>query len=141
MAPADIERVQKLTASCEWTWIVGNHDPEPPKKLGGVAAETLKVGPLVLRHEPLPAPATGEIAGHLHPCGVVRVRGRRVRRRCFITDGTRVVLPAFGAYTGGLNVLDPAFAGLLPGRDFRAWMLSGDSVVPVSGRRLSPDAS
>ena len=60
-------------------------------------------------------------------------------RRCFVSDTTRAILPAFGAYAGGLNVLDRAYAGLLPGRDFHAWMMGRDAVVPVSAARLEGD--
>ena len=83
-------------------------------------------------------PATGEIAGHLHPCGVVRQRGRRLRRRCFASDGTRLVMPAFGAYTGGLNVLDRAFGPVFDGR-FNAWLMGDAQVYPMPAARLVPD--
>lgn len=136
MAEGDIERIRALTAAHAWTWVVGNHDPEPPADLGGTVTDTVEVGPLLLRHEPRPAPATGEIAGHLHPAASVIVRGRHLRRRCFVTDGTRLVMPAFGAYTGGLDVLSEPFGGLFDGRSFEAWMIGRDRVYPVSGRRL-----
>jgi hypothetical protein len=138
IAPGDAARLRNLTLSADWIWIAGNHDPLPDG-FGGTIAEEVRLGPLTFRHEPAPAPATGEIAGHLHPCAVVRVRGRRLRRRCFAADGTRIVLPAFGAYTGGLNVCDPAYAELFAGRAFHAWMMGKDQVVPVAARRLLPD--
>ena len=139
MAKSDADRLIALTAACDWIWIEGNHDPVPPRRFGGSVQGEMTVGPLTFRHEPRPAPSTGEIAGHLHPCAAVRVRGRRLRRRCFVSDTTRAILPAFGAYAGGLNVLDRAYAGLLPGRDFHAWMMGRDAVVPVSATRLEGD--
>ncbi len=118
-----------------WTWIAGNHDPAPPGDLGGEIAETAAVGPLLFRHEPQARPVPGEIAGHLHPAATVVVRGRGLRRRCFAADGTRLVMPAFGAYAGGLDVRDPAIAGLFAGR-FHAWMLGEGTAHPVSSVRL-----
>jgi len=94
--------------SADWIWIAGNHDPAPPCWLGGRICEEIAIGGLVFRHEPLPAPAAGEIAGHLHPCKHVVRRGRTIRRRCFASDGSRLVMPAFGAYAGGLDVRDRA---------------------------------
>jgi len=136
MNDGDLDRIRALMAAHAWTWIVGNHDPEPPADLGGEVAETLEIGPLLLRHEPRPAPATGEIAGHLHPAASVIVRGRHLRRRCFVSDGTRLIMPAFGVFTGGLDVLSGPFASLFDGRRFNAWMIGRDRVYPVAGRRL-----
>ncbi len=98
-------------------WIVGNHDVEvfgatSRPTLAGEVAEEIALGPLMLRHEPAPGPTPGELAGHLHPCVKVVRSGRSVRRRAFLTDGQRMILPPFGAYTGGLNVRDCAFKGL-----------------------------
>ena len=139
MAAEDAAHLARLTRSCDWIWIAGNHDPAPPREFGGEIMEEFHLGPLTFRHEPQSAPAAGEIAGHLHPCAAVRVRGRRLRRRCYASDGTRMVLPAFGAYAGGLNVLDRAFDDLLPGLDFHAWMMGGRTVVLVAARRLEAD--
>lgn len=139
MAPEDAAHLARLTRGRDWIWISGNHDPAPPPQFGGEIMEEFHLGPLTFRHEPQAAPATGEIAGHLHPCAAVRVRGRRLRRRCYASDGTRMVLPAFGAYAGGLNVLDRAWDTLLPGLDFHAWMMGGRTVIPVSARRLEAD--
>lgn len=139
MSAEDAELLSGLTRRTEWVWIAGNHDPRPSRAFGGAVLDELQVGPLTFRHEPRPAPATGEVAGHLHPCAAVRVRGRRLRRRCVASDGTRAILPAFGAYAGGLNVLDTAYDDLLPGLDFHAWMMGARSVVPVAARRLEAD--
>lgn len=135
----DARALEALTRATQWVWISGNHDPLPPRRFGGQVHEELRIGPLVLRHEPQAAPATGELAGHLHPVAAVRVRGRRLRRRCLVSDGTRAILPAFGAYTGGLNVLDAAFAPLLPASGFHAWMMGARTIVPVAARRLEGD--
>lgn len=110
----DRAQLDALAAGCAWTWLAGNHDPEAPAGHGEAASEPLTLGPLTLRHRPRTAAAPGEVAGHLHPKAVVKVRGRRVARPCFVTDGTRLLLPALGAFTGGLDVSDPAIAALFP---------------------------
>ena len=111
--PRRRRRSGTLQAGRRWVWITGNHDRALPPSIGGEVRAELRLGPLTFRHEPLPG-ATGEIAGHLHPAGKVVLRGRGVRRRCFVTDGQRMILPAFGAYAGGLNVCDAAFKPLFP---------------------------
>jgi hypothetical protein len=121
----------------DWLWIAGNHDPAPPAGLGGDFVEQVVIGSITFRHEPL-AGAVQEVAGHLHPAAKVRVRGRSIRRRCFACSETRIVLPAFGAFTGSLNVLDTAFAGLFPD-EFHAWMLGSARLHPVPRRKLLPD--
>jgi DNA ligase-associated metallophosphoesterase len=138
IAPQDRERLMALTARARWIWIEGNHDPAPPGWASGLRAAAWRIGPLLLRHEPTDGPAPGEIAGHLHPSAVVVGRaGRRVRRRCFATDGQRLVMPAYGAFTGGLDLLDAAFAPLF-GPDATAMMLGRDRVYAVPSERLTP---
>jgi DNA ligase-associated metallophosphoesterase len=135
----DADRLADLVASVEdWLWIEGNHDPEPPARFGGRTAPSAVLGALTLRHEPAHRPSDGEIAGHLHPCARVSVRGRTLRKRCFATDGRRMVLPAFGAYAGGLNVCDPAWAEVFERRP-NAWMLGDARVFPVRAAKLRPD--
>lgn len=132
----DAAAIKRLTASTRWIWITGNHDPEPPGGLGGEVHDAFELAPFTLRHIPAQAPAAGEIAGHLHPVAAVVTRGRRQRRRCFATDGTRLVMPAFGAFTGGLNVRHPAFAPIFDGPKFTAWMIGRDRIYPVPSPRL-----
>ena len=139
MSAMDADALTMLTKTTDWIWITGNHDPVPPRRFGGVVHEEVEIGPLVFRHEPRAAPATGEVAGHLHPVAAVRVRGRRLRRRCVMSDGTRAILPAFGAYAGGLNVLDEAYHALMPRERFHAWMMGAHTVVPVAAARLEAD--
>ncbi len=107
--------LRQLTAAVEWTWICGNHDPRPPTIWGGAIAADVVLGPLIFRHEAIVAAGPGEISGHFHPKTGRSVRGRHVGGRCFVTDGRRLILPAFGAYAGGLDVDDPAIAGLFKG--------------------------
>jgi DNA ligase-associated metallophosphoesterase len=127
-----------LQAGREWIWIAGNHDPLAPAGLAGQAMDELAIGRIIFRHEPAAGSAAGEIAGHLHPAARVAGRARSVRRRCFAGDGTRLVLPALGAYAGGLNVLDPAFDGLFA-HPLRVFVL-GDAAVYAIGREgLRPD--
>jgi len=112
MDPAAAARIEALARGRTFIWIVGNHDEAGPKGLPGDVVENIGVEGLVLIHEPTPGRRPGEVAGHLHPCARVTAFGRAVRARCFATDGERMVLPAFGAFTGGLNLREPAFAGL-----------------------------
>jgi DNA ligase-associated metallophosphoesterase len=103
LAASDRASLLDMQRGRDWIWIAGNHDPDPRDGIGGVFARSLALGPLVFRHQPLPQPSEGEIAGHLHPSARVRQRGRVLSRRCFASDGTRLVMPAFGAYAGGLG--------------------------------------
>ena len=138
MSEADRQALEALGRRADLVWITGNHDPEPDGDLPGRAADEVRLGALVLRHEPLPAPAPGEIAGHLHPCARIATPRGAVRRRCLVTDGERAILPAYGAFTGGLNVLDPAFSGLF--RKSPVVAALGDSRVHAAGiRSLRPD--
>ncbi|MFC3726787.1 ligase-associated DNA damage response endonuclease PdeM [Neoaquamicrobium sediminum] len=130
------DRLLSLMAGREWIWVAGNHDPDAPADLPGVVAGELALGDLRFRHEPLAGAEPGEIAGHLHPGAVVVQRGRAVRRRCFATDGERLVMPAFGAYTGSLNVLDKAYQGLFRWERFFAHMLGTNRVYTVAHHRL-----
>lgn len=136
LSAADRDLLVSLQAGRDWIWIAGNHDPGRPADLGGMALDELATGPLIFRHEPRPGKADGEVAGHLHPSARVYGRGKSVRRRCFAGDGHRLILPAFGAYAGGLDIRDPAFTGLFAGNTFRAFMLGDDRVYPVGPRAL-----
>ncbi|MEZ6028913.1 MAG: ligase-associated DNA damage response endonuclease PdeM [Hyphomonadaceae bacterium] len=139
MAEEDVAAVRAMTAAHDWIWIEGNHDPAPPEDLGGRAAFELRMGALTLRHEPTNGAARGEVAGHLHPCArVVGRSGRSVRTRCFATDGQRLVMPAYGALTGGLNVLDEAYAPLFAGGMVAA-VMGRDGVYLAGPDSLAPD--
>jgi uncharacterized protein len=98
---------------------------------------SLTVGGLVLRHHPT-AGEPCEIAGHLHPVGKVVLRGGGVRRRCFVTSGARCVMPAFGAYAGGLNVCDPVFAPLFP-NGFMAHLIGAERLFSIARPLLCGD--
>jgi DNA ligase-associated metallophosphoesterase len=135
LGPEERGLLASMTGSARFTWIAGNHDPHPPAWLGGDICEILHLGGLTLRHEPLGSFEAGEVAGHLHPCASVAKWGRSVRRRCFVSDGLRMVLPSFGAYTGGLDVGDVAIAALFAG-PFHAYML-GHSRVYAIPRRIA----
>jgi DNA ligase-associated metallophosphoesterase len=120
----------------DWVWVSGNHDPAPPAGLGGDCAAELAIGALTFRHVPGVGERVGEIAGHLHPVAVVRGRGSAVRRRCVASDGRRAILPAFGVYSGGLDLRHRAFAGLFDRRGLVAFALGTDRVWPVPAARF-----
>lgn len=135
VSTADGDRIAALTAGHDWVWIAGNHDPKPPGTWGGRVADGIVEGALAFHHQAQPGPVAGEVSGHFHPKAAIRVRGRRIGGRCFVGDGTRLVLPAFGAFTGGLNVLDPAIAGLFPS-GFHTWIMVRDKLFPFPSDRL-----
>ena len=109
-----------------------NHDPALPSDLGGVVASEVAIGPIAFRHQP--TGAAGEIAGHLHPKARVATRGRSMERRCFACDHERAVMPAFGAYTGGLSIRDAAFAKIFQSR-FMAHVLGDNRVHTITASR------
>ncbi len=139
LGQADRAALQQHQQGREWIWVSGNHDPLPPPDLGGKACDEFRVGNLVFRHEPQIG-ALGEVAGHLHPCVKIRSRSRSIRRPCFIANNCRLILPAFGALTGGLNICDKAYAELLVGNDTpRAFTLGGRGVYELSLTDVLPD--
>ena len=120
-----------LMAGRSWIWIAGNHDPGPVE-LGGSYLAELPQPPLVFRHIAKPG-ASGEVSGHYHPKAALGTRGRRVSRPCFLYDSDRLILPAFGTYTGGLRWDAPELRALLR-REARA-VLTGPlpQVIPMRG--------
>lgn len=134
LLPADRARLADLTERAQWVWIAGNHDPRP-HGLGGVCVPGLSLAGLDLVHQP-GAAAGRHIAGHLHPAAHVHINGRSVRRPCFVHDGRVMVLPAYGAATGAINILGPAFAGLFDRAALEVVMLGRDRLYPVGPRRL-----
>lgn len=138
LGAVDTEALASLGRGRSLVWVLGNHDSEGPALLPGDVVEDLTLGNLILRHEPLPGEQPGEISGHLHPCARVASLRGSVRRRCFVTDGGRMIVPAFGAYAGGLNILDPAYGGLFSGPVI-AGALGSDRVHAVGRRSMRPD--
>jgi DNA ligase-associated metallophosphoesterase len=134
----DILAIEALADGLDLVWVVGNHDADGPAALPGRCVQTVALDTLILRHEPLAGRQPGEVAGHLHPCAKVIGRGRTVRRRCFATDGQRLILPAFGAYAGGLNLKDAAFAPLFAKPPIAA-VLGSNQVHLVAWDQLRPD--
>ncbi len=130
-----------LMVGRDWIWIAGNHDPslgdeKAMIKIGGETMAELTHENLILRHEPQKNSEPGEIAGHLHPKARIVKRGRSVRRSCFAVSRNRAILPSFGAYTGGLNVLDRAFDGLFDGKNFYALMRGDDQLYRINANEL-----
>ena len=137
IAPADRAALAGLQRGRDWIWIAGNHDPDPAAGIGGRFGGALAIGALVFRHEP--TGAKGEIAGHLHPVARVAGRGRTVSRRCFASDGARLVMPAFGAFTGGLNVRHRAFADVFGTLAFTAHLLGEGRLYAIAAARCAAD--
>ena len=137
IAPAERARIAALSDRLRLIWVCGNHDPEGAGDLGGETATVVEVAGLTLRHDPSPFPIVGEVAGHLHPSARIHGPAGSVRRRCFASDGRRLILPAFGAYAGGLNLRDHAFAELFETKP--KGFTIGRCVTAVAYERLSPD--
>jgi DNA ligase-associated metallophosphoesterase len=121
-------RLEALTAATRWTWITGNHDAVLTDHCGGEIVEEAEVDGLVLRHEADPRDPRPELSGHFHPKLRLSLRGRNVARRCFVASGTKLILPAFGALTGGMDADDPVI--------IRAVGRSAQALVPVENRLL-----
>ncbi|MDE2516297.1 MAG: ligase-associated DNA damage response endonuclease PdeM [Rhodospirillales bacterium] len=139
LAPAQAARIAAIAAAHRLIWIAGNHDPAPPPvALGGEAMAEFALAPLVFRHAPVAArqAGTGEVAGHFHPKARIAARGARIARPCFVTDGARLLLPAFGTYTGGLDATDPAIAALFP-EGAQAFLLGEGRLFSFALRRAA----
>lgn len=129
-----VERLASLAAGRKWIWIAGNHDPGP-LDLPGTHLSEHRSGGLVFRHIADPAHRAidgGEISGHYHPKARLWLRGSHIARPCFLSDAARVILPAFGTYTGGLEMTNPAFDELF-GPGSIAW-LTGRKLVRLPRR-------
>lgn len=120
------ERINRLAAGRKLIWIAGNHDPGPTD-LPGSHMQAFRAGPLVFRHIAKADAEPGEISGHYHPKARLRIRGQMIARPCFLADPVRVILPAFGTYTGGLDAGHPDLARLL----------GPDAVMLMTGRRVT----
>ncbi|MET7247193.1 ligase-associated DNA damage response endonuclease PdeM [Methylobacterium sp. EM32] len=136
LAVEDRALIAVLQEGRDWVWITGNHDRAIQDGIGGRFADLLTIGGLTLRHEPADKPEIGEVAGHYHPVGKVAMRGRAVRRRCFVLDATRLVMPAFGSLTGGLNVRSETFEKLFPG-GFTAHLIGDGRVFAIARTMLT----
>jgi uncharacterized protein len=129
LGPSLVERVMRLAAGRRWIWVAGNHDPRPTVLPGSHRAEW-REGHLVFRHlaDGAAGAFPGEISAHYHPKARLCLRGQPIARPCFLAGAARLILPAFGAYTGGLDIRDAAFDGLV-----------GDAAVAfLTGRRITP---
>jgi DNA ligase-associated metallophosphoesterase len=138
LEPENTATLRDLTARLEWIWVAGNHDPTPPDHLGGTVVHDFCLGPLTFRHIAEKDAHPGEVSGHFHPKAAVPTKWRRVVRPCFALNATRLILPAFGSFTGGLNVWDPAIAALLA-PDFEVVMLGKDKLHHFDGADLDND--
>lgn len=122
------DMLRSLTGSLRWTWITGNHDPAIADHCGGAIVEEAEIDGLLLRHEADPDDARPELSGHFHPKLRLTLRGRHVSRRCFVASDTKLILPAFGALTGGLDAGHPAIVRAVGSR--------AQALVPLTDRLL-----
>ncbi|MEO5774880.1 MAG: ligase-associated DNA damage response endonuclease PdeM [Sphingomicrobium sp.] len=127
--PADARALlTRMTGEVDWTWIVGNHDPGFADRCGGSIVEELEIDGLVLRHEADPADPRPELSGHFHPKLRMKIKGRQVSRRCFVISSSKMILPAFGSLTGGLDAAHPEI--------LRNVGSEATALVPISDRLL-----
>jgi uncharacterized protein len=150
LAAIDRAQLLALQRGRDWVWIAGNHDPDPGEGIGGVFARALALGALSFRHEPTKAGRAGsrdqgcgegfgEISGHLHPAARIHQRGRTQTRKCFATDGERLVMPAFGAFTGGLNIRNAAFLKVFGALGFTAHLIGQRRLYSFAAARCLAD--
>lgn len=144
---SDLAKLQLLTADRDWIWIVGNHDPVLPDIVGGTIASSIVVGDVMFQHDPAEE-ATPQaqaqpqriIFGHFHPVALVSLAGRLVRRRCFVLGSQRLLLPAFGSYAGGLNILHPAILDHFP-NGYKILLLERARLYNIHAQHLRPDSN
>ena len=130
MEPHAAGMLDALTRATEWVWITGNHDVAPEGSIGGTLATELALSGMVLRHKAEPGETRPELSGHYHPRLTVAARGRRVARACLVASESRLILPAFGSLTGGMNAADPAIlAALQPARRIDARLAAGGKLL------------
>lgn len=134
LQPQDRQRLSALTGALDWVWLAGNHDPAA-HALGGHCAAQLAIADLTFQHEPRPG-TKGLVAGHLHPAARIAMNGKSARRSCFAYDDNLMILPAYGASTGSLNILSPAFQGLFDKSALQVVMIGRDRTYPVGSSRL-----
>lgn len=138
LAPETRATLSLMQQGRDWIWITGNHDPAISRAMGGESAAEIVLAGVTLRHEPAASEDGYEIAGHLHPAAKVRMRGRAIRRRCFAMSARRCVMPAMGAYAGGLNLRDAAFRPLFR-EGLSAHLLGDGRLFRIDPRLLLPD--
>lgn len=135
LRPEDRAALHSLQKDRDWIWITGNHDPQPVIGVGGEFAESVDCGNIHFRHEPSADGGTNEVAGHLHPSARIRQRGRTLTRRCFAAGDQRLILPAFGAYAGGLNIRNSAFTRVFGGPAFTVHLIGDRSIFSLPAAR------
>jgi DNA ligase-associated metallophosphoesterase len=128
----EIAMLGAMTHRLDWIWVEGNHDPNPPTWLGGSVVAEFSWSGLTFRHIPCTEPCVGEVAGHIHPAVRVNRNGLSLWRRSFVSDGLRLVMPAFGAYTGGFDVREEAVTSLFA-REPGVFAMGREKVYAVSG--------
>lgn len=122
------ELLASMTSQLDWVWIVGNHDVGFVDHIGGRIEEECEVGGLILRHEAVAGETRPEMSGHFHPKFRLSLKGRGVSRRCFVASDTKLILPAYGAFTGGLDARHPEIV--------RKIGAGASALVPVTDRLL-----
>jgi uncharacterized protein len=137
IADEDMTAINQLSDHCDVIWITGNHDEILPRSLKGDIIQSMQLGDIELTHIPSPSHGAAQIAGHLHPMAIVPHKSRPIRARCFAVSEDRLILPAFGAYTGGLNVRSDIFKPIFP-NGFAAHLIGNRAIHVFAGEKLKP---
>lgn len=143
LSRSDLAKLRSLAAEREWIWIVGNHDPVLPDIVGGTTTRAAEISGIIFQHDP--AEETGQRAprivfGHFHPVALVSLAGRLIRRRCFVIGSRRLLIPAFGSYAGGLNILNPVILDQFPG-GYKVLLLERNRLYNIQVQHLRPDSN
>jgi hypothetical protein len=139
MCAEDIEILHILQEDRDWIWLGGHRDSYIAKQLGGKTVDQLDLSGLALRPRPFPGWVTHEICAHMRPAARLSMYGYSLRRACFVGNGRRLVMPAFAAFSGGVNVLSDAFRPLFGNGGMAVWMLGREGLYPVATRFLAGD--
>jgi metallophosphoesterase superfamily enzyme len=139
LAAEDLEVLRILQEDRAWVWVADGHAAQALPQLGGSVCAELDVSGLTLRRRPAAGCATHEIAANMRPMARLSMYGYAIRRACFVGNGRRLVMPAFGASAGGRNVLDEAFRPLFGTGGMAVWMRGEEGLYPVATRFLAPD--
>jgi len=139
LATENLEILRILQEDRTWVWVAGCHAATALPQLGGSVCAEMEVSGITLRHRPTAAWATHEIAAGMRPAARLHIYGYSIRRACFVGNGRRLLMPAFGAFGGGTNVLDETFRPLFTGGGMAVWLLGQEALYPVATRFLAAD--
>lgn len=141
MQNTDHQLIRTIRTRAETVFISGNHDTSASGSGGPKMVQEIKLGDVVLSHEPFEDANRYQICGHLHPVAKLMQKGRTIRRRCFFVSDKQCILPAMGALSGGLNCCDPVFDRFMSYENRRVILLGRNRLFHLGMKTLLPDRS